>query len=55
MDATQALYTLLKKSPKFYAFLSDLDKLALIVAGICHDVDHPGTNFWMTDLYCACV
>ena len=40
-DVTQTLYVLVKQSGLLYT-LEDLDIFALLVAGMSHDLEHPG-------------
>lgn len=42
-DVTQFIFACLK-IPKFATFFTPLDKLALMVSAICHDMHHPGLN-----------
>ncbi|KAJ4458763.1 putative 3'; 5'-cyclic-nucleotide phosphodiesterase regA [Paratrimastix pyriformis] len=42
-DVTQTLYLVLTKTEVMH-YLTKLDVFALLVAGLCHDLDHPGTN-----------
>lgn len=42
-DVTQYLYLLINNE-KIDAFFSNLEKLVLLVSGLCHDIDHPGVN-----------
>ncbi|KAJ4462824.1 putative cyclic-nucleotide phosphodiesterase regA [Paratrimastix pyriformis] len=42
-DVTQMLMVFISCT-QLAALLSPLDKLALLLSGICHDLEHPGTN-----------
>eukprot|EP00276_Gloeochaete_wittrockiana_P023695 CAMPEP_0184370178 /NCGR_PEP_ID=MMETSP1089-20130417/162676_1 /TAXON_ID=38269 ORGANISM="Gloeochaete wittrockiana, Strain SAG46.84" /NCGR_SAMPLE_ID=MMETSP1089 /ASSEMBLY_ACC=CAM_ASM_000445 /LENGTH=250 /DNA_ID=CAMNT_0026712743 /DNA_START=54 /DNA_END=805 /DNA_ORIENTATION=- len=44
MDVTQAIYCFLRRIPFLETYLSRLDILALLIAALCHDLDHPGTT-----------
>ena len=46
-DVTHSVYNLLK-IPEIYNNLTDVDKFALIISAVCHDVDHTGfTNMFL--------
>jgi len=42
-DVTQALMVFVSRT-QLARLLSPLDKLTLLLSGICHDLEHPGTN-----------
>ncbi|KAL9645598.1 hypothetical protein ABK040_000660 [Willaertia magna] len=42
-DVTQFIYMFLN-SEKISTFLSPVEKFAMLVSGLCHDIDHPGVN-----------
>lgn len=42
-DVTQAMHCYLQER-KIYQHLTPLEKLAALVAAVCHDLDHPGVN-----------
>uniref|UniRef100_A0A1I8GIE2 Phosphodiesterase n=1 Tax=Macrostomum lignano TaxID=282301 RepID=A0A1I8GIE2_9PLAT len=43
LNVTQCMFAMLRTSPELRG-LNRLDKLALLVASICHDLDHRGTD-----------
>eukprot|EP00752_Nemacystus_decipiens_P012198 g10814.t1 len=43
VSVTHVAYTIVKKT-QVNVLLRPLDKLALLVAAFCHDIDHPGNN-----------
>jgi dual 3',5'-cyclic-AMP and -GMP phosphodiesterase 11 len=43
-NVTQTMFTMVAKSQRMKSVLGDLERLALIVGALCHDLDHRGTN-----------
>eukprot|EP00727_Mastigamoeba_balamuthi_P009031 m51a1_g4750 hypothetical protein (1508) ;mRNA; r:400532-409181 len=44
VDVTQFIYVLLRSSPKVLGLLTKIEIFALLLSGLCHDVDHGGLN-----------
>jgi hypothetical protein len=56
-DVAQALHCLLME-PKLYRHMTPQELLALFIAALCHDLDHPGVNqsfLLNTSSYLACI